>query len=426
MTVPTHGGPPYGSPPSQGPPYGGPPYGGPPYGGPPPPDRGLLGRRRTRMLAIAVLALGGLGLVGFGIGALAQAMPRKFTAAQRQQITDWEYGKRWRDLTAGAIFSASVSYPAPTALDDDPGLTLSANRVGVAKQAACAAVTDPAAAAVLGRDGCAAILRATYVDATDSYVVTVGAAVLPGTAQAAAAARAIDDVAAASTAVHAVPVAGTPGRRVHRQAAAAVRPRVGRPVRRPLYRRLRRQPAQGARHGRRLHGSGDEERGSGGRPRRAVGARRAGAAAQLPGDAWMLRTPRMLGRALAGGGLAATLGLLPALPAAAAVNAPGDAVRDSQQWVFNMMNVAPAWQVTEGSGVTVAVIDSGVYPNVSDLSGGTVISGPDFTGLNTSPQNANWGQHGTWMASIIAGHGTTAVTTGSWGSRRRRRSFPFG
>jgi Subtilase family len=116
----------------------------------------------------------------------------------------------------------------------------------------------------------------------------------------------------------------------------------------------------------------------------------------------MLRT---LGRALAGGGLAATLGLLPVLPAAAAVNAPGDAVRDTQQWVFNMMNVAPAWQVTEGSGVTVAVIDSGVYPNVSDLSGGTVVSGPDFTGLKTSPQNANWGQHGTWMASIIAGHG---------------------
>ena len=116
----------------------------------------------------------------------------------------------------------------------------------------------------------------------------------------------------------------------------------------------------------------------------------------------MLRT---LGRALAGGGLAATLGLLPVLPAAAAVNAPGDAVRDTQQWVFNMMNVAPAWQVTEGSGVTVAVIDSGVYPNVSDLSGGTVVAGPDFTGLKTSPQNANWGQHGTWMASIIAGHG---------------------
>ena len=74
-------------------------YGGPPYGGPPLPDRALPARRRTRKLAIAVLVLGGLGFVGFGIGALVQAMPRKFTAEQRQQITDWEFGKRWRDLT---------------------------------------------------------------------------------------------------------------------------------------------------------------------------------------------------------------------------------------------------------------------------------------------------------------------------------------
>ncbi len=115
--------------------------------------------------------------------------------------------------------------------------------------------------------------------------------------------------------------------------------------------------------------------------------------------------PRMLGRVLASAGAAVALGLLPALPAAGAVAAPADTVRDTQQWVFNMMNVQAAWQVTEGSGVTVAVIDSGVYPQVSDLSGGSVIPGPDFTGLHTSPQNPNWGQHGTWMASIIAGHG---------------------
>jgi hypothetical protein len=116
----------------------------------------------------------------------------------------------------------------------------------------------------------------------------------------------------------------------------------------------------------------------------------------------MLRT---LARVLTGAGTAAALGLVPALPAAAAAAAPSDAVRDTQQWVFTMMNVQPAWSVTEGKGVTVAVIDSGVYPQESDLADGSVIAGPDFTGLRTSPQNSNWGQHGTWMASIIAGHG---------------------
>ena len=129
----------------------------------------------------------------------------------------------------------------------------------------------------------------------------------------------------------------------------------------------------------------------------------------------MLRTASTLGRALAGAGLAVALGLLPALPAAAAVDAPGDAIRDTQEWVFSMLNVQPAWQVTEGAGVTVAVIDSGVDGDVSVLSGGTVISGPDLTGLHTSPQNPNWGDHGTWMASIIAGHGTDGGYDGVMG-----------
>ncbi len=229
---PPYGGPHYGRPPSGGPPYGGPPDGGPHYGGPQhggasysgppygdpaygrppgstPPAASSSSARRTRTVAIALLALGALGLVGFGIGAWTQVMPRKFTATQKQQISDWEFGKRWRDLTAGAIFPASVSYPAPNALSDDPSLALSAHRVGLAKQASCAAATDPAAAAVLDRDGCAAVLRATYVDSTDSYVVTVGAAVLPGAAGAARAARAIRGVGAGHAAVRTVPVENT-------------------------------------------------------------------------------------------------------------------------------------------------------------------------------------------------------------------------
>jgi len=81
-----------------------------------------------------------------------------------------------------------------------------------------------------------------------------------------------------------------------------------------------------------------------------------------------------------------------------------DAIRDNQQWVLDMLGVPDAWPVSEGAGVTVAVIDSGVNPGVSDLTG-SVITGPDYTGVNTSPDNANWGVHGTWMASLIAGHG---------------------
>jgi subtilisin family serine protease len=79
-------------------------------------------------------------------------------------------------------------------------------------------------------------------------------------------------------------------------------------------------------------------------------------------------------------------------------------VRDAQMWVLDALHVPAAWSVTQGQGVTVAVIDSGVNPNVSDLVG-SVTTGPDYTGVNTPESNPNWGVHGTWMASLIAGHG---------------------
>ena len=89
---------------------------------------------------------------------------------------------------------------------------------------------------------------------------------------------------------------------------------------------------------------------------------------------------------------------------ALAPGAAADSIRDNQQWVLGMMDVRAAWQQTEGAGVTVAVIDSGVNPYVSDLTG-SVITGPDLSGVSTRPSNPNWGVHGTWMASLIAGHG---------------------
>ncbi len=90
--------------------------------------------------------------------------------------------------------------------------------------------------------------------------------------------------------------------------------------------------------------------------------------------------------------------------AAGAAPARADTVRNAQTWVLNAIDVPAAWQVTKGQGVTVAVIDSGVNPDVSDLTG-SVITGPDLTGVGTPESNPNWGMHGTWMASLIAGHG---------------------
>jgi type VII secretion-associated serine protease mycosin len=116
-----------------------------------------------------------------------------------------------------------------------------------------------------------------------------------------------------------------------------------------------------------------------------------------------------------GGALAAASG-----PASAAVRQAGapaygtvaaDTIRDNQQWVLNMLDAPSAWVLSLGAGVTVAVIDSGVNPAVSDLTG-SVTTGPDYTGVATGASSPDWGAHGTWMASLIAGHGHDAGGSG--------------
>jgi subtilisin family serine protease len=105
--------------------------------------------------------------------------------------------------------------------------------------------------------------------------------------------------------------------------------------------------------------------------------------------------------------LAATVLMLAGLLAVAvmaALPASADSVRNAQGWVLNELNVLPAWGMTRGAGVEVAVIDSGVNPDVSDLAG-SVLTGPNYSGVSTPDTNPYWGVHGTWMASLIAGHG---------------------
>jgi type VII secretion-associated serine protease mycosin len=89
--------------------------------------------------------------------------------------------------------------------------------------------------------------------------------------------------------------------------------------------------------------------------------------------------------------------------AAAAVGQPAfaaDRFRDSQ-WHLKALKVAEANKISTGTGVVVAVVDSGVYPHIdlrkNLLSGTSVTSGGNG-------KNDHDG-HGTEMASLIAAHG---------------------
>jgi subtilisin family serine protease len=104
----------------------------------------------------------------------------------------------------------------------------------------------------------------------------------------------------------------------------------------------------------------------------------------------------------------------------AAAPASADDVRTAQMWVLDALSAPTTWAQTQGQGVTVAVIDSGVNPDVSDLTG-SVINGPDLTQVGTPSSDAGWGVHGTWMASLIAGHGHAGGGSGIMGVAPRSK-----
>lgn len=91
-----------------------------------------------------------------------------------------------------------------------------------------------------------------------------------------------------------------------------------------------------------------------------------------------------------------------ALLLTSAPSASADYIRD-RQWVIDVIDFKKVWTESQGQGVTVAVVDTGVDGNHPDLTG-QVLKGKNFTANGKSPQDDPDG-HGTGMASIIAGHG---------------------
>lgn len=90
--------------------------------------------------------------------------------------------------------------------------------------------------------------------------------------------------------------------------------------------------------------------------------------------------------------------------AAATPPAQADQVRERQLPALQSLGVLQAHQQSTGKGVTVAVVDSGVDPRHPDLAG-SVVTGPDFTKGANPPGVPPARVHGTFMASLVAGHG---------------------
>lgn len=110
---------------------------------------------------------------------------------------------------------------------------------------------------------------------------------------------------------------------------------------------------------------------------------------------------RALGAALALG-----LGLGGVILAAPASHA--DEWRDQQYWLEDY-GITEAWQATRGEGMTIAVIDTGVDSGHPTLSG-AVVGGTDVSGAGDggAPVAQLASEHGTLVASLAAGRGTSA------------------
>ena len=113
------------------------------------------------------------------------------------------------------------------------------------------------------------------------------------------------------------------------------------------------------------------------------------------------------------GAFAGALACVAACATVAADPASADTIRDSE-WPVAYLDLPAAQQLSTGSGVTVALLDTGVVQGRADLTG-QVTTGPDYAGGIEKSGDAGWGEHGTCMASIIAGHGRDGGADGMLG-----------
>ncbi|HSZ99019.1 MAG TPA: hypothetical protein VK802_01485 [Streptosporangiaceae bacterium] len=161
-------------------------------------------RRRRRGGLVAVIALIVLGLVGVlgGGAALGKELTRKATKAEQAAALAAEIASRWQRLPAGKIFPATVTY------FNAEGDHATAALAGIVPETSCRQALEPSAFQRMHALSCAAMLRATYLDAAGTQAATVGIAVMASPAAAQRVQSGLDPMKAGSG-LYAVAVGGT-------------------------------------------------------------------------------------------------------------------------------------------------------------------------------------------------------------------------
>ncbi|MEV8553042.1 type VII secretion-associated serine protease mycosin [Streptomyces glaucescens] len=96
----------------------------------------------------------------------------------------------------------------------------------------------------------------------------------------------------------------------------------------------------------------------------------------------------------------------------------------SRQWHLDVMRAEEMWRTSTGSGITVAVIDSGVDPDNPDLKG-RVLDGLDLASeFQAGDEHTDFTGHGTGTAGLIAGTGAYGGGRGAFGLAPDVRILP--
>ncbi|MFC0865732.1 hypothetical protein ACFHYQ_25880 [Sphaerimonospora cavernae] len=154
---------------------------------------GVVGERRTwPALAVAsALTLVCAIVAGVAANTALAELTRGPSADEVRQAAAAEVARRWERWPVGRIFPATLTY------NTEQGGVERARRVGVSSRYDCRSATDTRLHKALRAAGCRAILRATYLDALQGIVITIGVAAFP-------------DARSAASAEHAFPRDGAP------------------------------------------------------------------------------------------------------------------------------------------------------------------------------------------------------------------------
>jgi type VII secretion-associated serine protease mycosin len=299
---------------------------------------------------------------------------RKPTPAEISAAGAAGVAQRWERTPAGVIFPASIRYTSDLFTHE------TASRAGIAPGTSCAAALDGTLRRPAESDGCVAGIRADYTDELNGSVYTLGVLAFPTASEASRFYNAVPAGGYPATGLHALAIGGT---------AAA------------LFTDRARQAAAAQQAGPyvvlAVAGYAD------GRPALASDERRDTVfdpASQLVSAiAAPLARPVAVRCGSSEWVCDVTSPDVPAPPSSIFQ------IRPAELRTLDQIHAPAAWRVSRGSGVTVAVLDTGVDSGAPDLAG-VVRSGPDYTAGADPPGFQPPHLHGTYIASLIAGHGS--------------------